>query len=150
MEETADAVANAQPDLLEEIDACLRLIDVLQERWMPDLEHGDLKSASGRRCVLQITDYDGKVHSRLFEVTEFGIKVLPPEGHYNTLILAPIDAVAQVLKGVLAGDRAAFSSEWAKGRARIVGDRKLHDGFVFSEIFGRLADRIKAYRESGT
>jgi len=117
---------------------------------MPDLEHGDLQLANGRRCILQITDYDGAVHSRLFEVTEVGVKVLPAEGDYNTLILAPIDSVARVLKGVLAGNRAAFSSEWAKGRARIVGNRKLHDGFVFSEIFGRLADRIKSYRENGS
>ena len=131
---------------LENIDGCFRTIEQLQNLFLGQLSGGDLEKAEGRRCVLRVSGLKHYQYEKYFEGTTAGVKIVPPYLLPNTYIVAPVDSVYRVLNGVLNGDTAAFSSEWARGRARIVGERKLHDGYVFSEKFKKLANIIRKYR----
>lgn len=163
MEETGIALKEAEWERqqLENIEACLNTLDKLQHIFLnvPSsmlpkddlssmLPKDDLAKASGRRCILGVGGLKYHSYEKFFEVSPGGVRIVPPYDNFNTYISAPVDSVLRVLKGVLDGDTAAFSAEWARGQAKIVGERRIHDGYVFSEVFRRLALMIKRYRES--
>ena len=103
-------------------------------------------SAEGRRCILSISGLKHHQAAFFFEVTGARIRQVPRFETYNTYIAAPIDSVIRVLKGVLNGDENAFSNEWARGQAKLVGEHSVHDGLQFAEAFRRLAGLVKRYR----
>lgn len=133
---------------LEEIDTCFQTIAKLQGLFLNGPERReDLTRAAGRRCVLGISGLKYHEYRKFFEVTDSGVKIVGASEKVNTYVEAPAESVLRVLKGVLEGDSSAFSAEWARGQARIIGERKLHDGYVFGEVFGQLARVIRRYRE---
>lgn len=142
-----DEVAYEQA-LVDEIDACFEALDMLQRRWLKELSNGDIEKAQGRRCVLAVTGLHHVKYARCFQVTADGVAMVPIEGSYNTIVQTPIQSLVAVLKGVLSGDDEAFSKEWARGTSKLIGERRIHDGIVFSEIFRKLAQKIRKYRES--
>lgn len=151
MEKTdvVDSQAEWEYQNLVDIETCLDTLTRLQGFLFQNDEPSrqDLTKASGRKCVLAIRGLKHYTYERMFKVTEGGVEIVNAAEDPNTLIVAPVDSVLRVLKGVLVGDEHAFSSEWARGKARLVGSRRLHDGYVFSEIFARLARLIKRYQE---
>ena len=135
---------------LEEIERCLILLQKLQSVFLSSngalFKQEEITQASGRRCILRISGLKYHKYEQYFEVTQTGVKVVTPYTNPNTYIAAPIDSVLRVLQGVLNGDTSSFSSEWARGQAKIVGSKHLHDGFVFGEVFRRLATLIGRYK----
>jgi len=150
MDETTTADEETRErEQLDEIDRCFNLLERLQGLFLKtsSLRTGDLTQASGRRCILGISGLKYHKYNKFFEVRPDGVTAIDPYQNYNTYILAPIDSVLRVLKGVLDGDTSAFSAEWARGKAKLVGERRIHDGWVFGEVFRQLAEMIKKYRE---
>ena len=143
--------ARWEKEQLEEIESCLDLIENLQKLFLVKdgtfLQAGDLTKAKGRRCILGISGLKYHKYEKFFEVTPAGVHMVAPYEEFNTYIAAPVDSIVRVLKGVLSGETSAFTSEWARGQAKIVGSKHLHDGYVFGQIFQRLARLIKRYRE---
>lgn len=135
-------------DNLVEIEDCLSTITRLQGLLFraSDPARQDLVQAQGRKCVLAIAGLKYFEYKRMFEVSERGVSIIDADDAPNTYIVAPIDSVLRVLKGTLNGDSRAFSSEWARGKAKLIGARRLHDGFVFSEIFSQFARSIAKYK----
>ena len=139
---------------LEEIEACLSTLQRLQKLFLSRAQNGtvlkqeELEQAKGRKCILGISGLKYHRYEKFFEVTPTGVSIVHDYSDFNTYITAPVDSVLRVLQGVLNGDTSSFSAEWARGDAKIVGPRHLHDGFVFGEVFRRLAILIKRYRES--
>lgn len=139
-----------EAETLDEVRHTLETIERLQRIFLPQLEQkGELAQAAGRRCFLAIEGLKYHKWAEYFEVTATGVRTVPAFANYDTAIVASLDSVLRVLKGVLAGNEHVFSEEWARGQARIIGDRKLHDGYVFNEVFGRLARIIRRYRTGG-
>lgn len=139
--------AEEEERLIGEIDKCFATIEKLQSLFLSQISEGDHVEAQGRKCVLVVKG-EHQSSSKYFEVTESGVKIVDPYIHYDTTIEAPVDSVLNVLKAVLDGREDAFSSEWARGRCRIIGARKLHDGYVFGQVFARLARVIQVYRKA--
>ena len=139
---------------LEEIEACLATLQRLQKLFLSRTQNGtvlkkeELEQANGRKCILGISGLKYNRYEKFFEVTPTGVNIVTPYSDFNTYITAPVGSVLRVLQGVLNGDTSSFSAEWARGEAKIVGPRHLHDGFVFGEVFRRLATLIRRYRES--
>ena len=139
---------------LEEIEVCLSTLQRLQRLFLARPQNGvvlkqeELQQAKGRKCILGISELKYHRYEKFFEVTPTGVNIVQPYSDFNTYIAAPVDSVLRVLQGVLNGDTSVFSAEWARGKAKIVGARHLHDGFVFGEVFRRLATLIKRYREA--
>ena len=132
---------------LADIESCLNAIERLQAAFLTQFSASDLEKTSGRRCVLGVSGLKYHTYEKFFEVSPVGVRIVQPYEEFNTYIQAPLDSVLRVLKGVLAGDTSAFSSEWARGQAHIIGEKHVHDGYVFSQIFSKLAEMIKRYRE---
>ena len=139
---------------LDEIESCLSSLQRLQKLFLSREQNGailkkeDLELAKGRKCILGISGLKYNRYEKFFEVTPTGVSIVKPYSDFNTYITAPVDSVLRVLQGVLNGDTSTFSAEWARGQAKIVGAKHLHDGFVFGEVFRRLATLIKRYREA--
>ena len=139
---------------LEDIEACLSTLQRLQSLFLARPHNGnflkaeELEQAKGRKCILGISGLKYLKYEKFFEVTPIGVNIVEPYADFNTYIAAPVDSVLRVLQGVLNGDTSAFTAEWARGKTRIVGARHLHDGYVFGEVFRRLAELIKRYRTS--
>lgn len=157
MEEARGALAQAdkadvekalEKQQLDEIVSCLKMLDRVQKIFIQSVSSKDLQEAAGRRCVLKMTGLRHHDIILFFLVDGAGVKVVDPydPSVANTWIEAPIDSILRVLKGVLNGDESAFSSEWARGKARIRGKRSFHDGWVFGDTFGRLARTIARYK----
>lgn len=143
-------VAELEKNLLQEVEDALDLLQTLQKTWISELQPERLQEASGRRCVLKIIGLQTVEYSKVFEVTPTGVAVHEGGGdQYNTLIEAPLASVLNVLQGVIQGRPDAFSAEWARSRARVSGERKIHDGWLFNKIFGELAELIRLYRFGG-
>ena len=150
-----DAEIAYERGVLEEIELCFQAIDRLQRAWLKSLSNGDLslEKAHGRRCVLSVTGLKHIKYAKVFVVMPDGVRIVPlsegvPAGTvFNTIIETPVESVVNVLKGVLSGDEDAFSKEWTRGTSRVIGERRIHDGYVFSEVFRRLASKIKKYKE---
>lgn len=130
-----------------ELDDCLNALNVLQEAFLAFINNSELQVAEGRRCVLGLADL--KYHQRhyYFEVTGSRITLVDRYEHYNTLILAPLRSVLRVLQGTLEGDEEAFGKEWARGKAKVVGEKNFHDAIMFADVFKRLARLVRRYRE---
>lgn len=154
MEETTvvNEAAEQEGRQLEEIEACLSTLQRLQTLFLLRPQDGavlkseELDQAKGRKCILGISGLKYHRYEKFFEVTPSGVNIVPPYADYNTYIAAPVDSVLRVLQGVLEGDTSSFAAEWARGKAKIVGSKHLHDGFVFGEVFRRLAELIRRYR----
>lgn len=138
--------AELEGQALEDIGHTLDRMDRLQRLWMKELSQGDLEQAQGRKCVLAITGLKYHSFERYFLVTPTGVEIVEPYQGYNSYIEAPLDSVTRVLKGVLEGDTTVFTQEWARGIAKIRGNRKVHDGVVFNQVFARLAEMFARYK----
>lgn len=106
----------------------------------------ELRSAEGRRCILSIRGLQYHKADFFFEVVDAGIHQVQPFEKFNTYIAAPIDSVTRVLKGMLEGDEHAFTKEWARGQAKLVGDYSVHDGLQFDLACRRFARLLNRYR----
>lgn len=146
MEETAEAVEESQK--LAELEECLEALDILQRAFVKVATREELSEAEGRRCILHITGLKHHKKTFFFEVTGTRVRLAEPYRNYNTYIAAPLSSILRVFRGILAGKTDAFAAEWARGEARIVGERRVHDGFIFNEGFKRLATLVKRYREA--
>lgn len=129
---------------LEQLDQVIAALEILQKRFLPLLSAaGNISEARGRRCILAIAD-KGKTHRQYyFEVTQTGIQLVDAYAVYNTLIQAPLDGVLRVFTGLLYGWESAFSNEWTRGEARVIGERSMHDAIMFSNTFRQLARLIR-------
>ena len=143
--QTADG-ADTERTKLEEIQVLLKAFNLLESTFGTFATTDEKKSAEGRRCILAITGLQHHEAVFFFEVTGARIRQVPRFETYNTYIGAPIDSVIRVLKGVLVGDENAFTNEWTRGQARILGHHSVHDGLQFAEAFRRLSGLIKRYR----
>ncbi|MDP2662015.1 MAG: hypothetical protein Q8R28_14925 [Dehalococcoidia bacterium] len=142
----ADTDVERERKQLEEIEACLDTLQKLQHLFLRETTRDDLNLAKGRKCILGVTNLKYHKYETFFEVTPAGVTVVKPYNNPNTYVGAPLASVLRVLKGTLAGDPSAFGAEWARGNARLVGERRIHDGHVFSSIFRDLAHMIARYR----
>lgn len=140
--------AEEEERIVGQVDKCFATIEKLQRLFLSQISDGDHLEAKGRKCILIMKGEHQPQYSKYFEVTESGVKLVDPYENYDTAIEAPVDSVLNVLKAVLDGREDAFSSEWARGRCRIIGARKLHDGYVFGQVFARLARVIQLYRKA--
>ncbi len=152
MEESATSNESAidaeeEARLVEEINKCFATIEKLQGLFLPDISAGDHIEAEGRKCIL-VMKGEHQPYPKYFQVTTSGVKIVDPYEEYDTTIEAPVDSVLNVLKAVLDGKEDAFSTEWARGKCRITGSRKLHDGYIFGQVFARLAKVIQVYRKA--
>jgi hypothetical protein len=138
--------ADAERTKIEEVQALLKAFDLLEGTFATLATAAERSSAEGRRCILSISGLSHHQAAFFFEVTGARIRQVPRFERYNTFVSAPIDSVIRVLKGVLDGDENAFSNEWTRGQAKLVGDHSLHDGLQFAEAFRRLAGLVKRYR----
>lgn len=129
------------------MSALQRLQSVLLVGNNSAIPASDLNKASGRRCILGIVGLRHHRYEKFFEVDGSGVKVVAPYDKFNTYVAAPVDAVLRVLKGTLNGDTSSFGAEWARGTAKLVGEKRMHDGYIFAEIFKKLAVVIKRYKE---
>lgn len=139
-------VAETERQQIEQVQLLLQAFDMLAGTFATLATSDERKNAEGRRCILAITGLEHQQAAFFFEVVGAGIRQVPRFERYNTYIGAPIDSVIRVLKGVLDGDENAFTNEWARGQAKIVGAHSLHDGLQFAEAFRRLAQLVKRYR----
>ena len=151
MDQTSIADANAERESearqLADLDNVLTRLERMQRILLPQMQRGqDLQDAEGRRCILVLEGLKFHKFAKFFEVSRSGVRLVEPFDTYNTAILAPLDSVIRVLKQVLDGKRNAFSSEWARGKARIIGSRSMHDGYVFGQVFDQLAEVIGRYK----
>jgi hypothetical protein len=137
-----------EAELIVQIDKCFESIEKLQTLFLPQMSEGDLVEAEGRKCILVMKREHQPSYSKYFEVTPVGVKMVDPYDVYDTTIEAPVESVLNVLKAVLDGKQDAFTSEWARGKCRITGSRKLHDGYIFGQVFARLARVIQVYRKA--
>ena len=151
MEGTTASTRDAkwEKEQLAEIDHCISAIERIQAAIFRQFTQSDVARASGRRCVLGITGLKYTEYKRFFEVTSNGVRVVPPNETFNTYIAAPVDSVLRVLKGLLNGDSSAFAAEQARGVAVLYGEHKIHDGWVFADVFARLARVMQKYRGVG-
>ena len=140
--------AEIERQALEDIDNTLDRMDKLQRLWTRELSRGDLEQAQGRKCVLGIVGLKYHSFQKFFEVTPTGVQIVAPYEGFNSYIEAPLDSVTRVLKGVLDGDSTIFTQEWARGIAKIRGNRKVHDGYVFNQVFARLAEMFARYKQT--
>ena len=138
--------AEAERHHLDQIRALLQALDMLQDTFGTLATADERRSAEGRACILGITGLQHQEARFFFRVEGSTIRQVAPFEHYNTYIGAPIDSVMRVLKGVLDGDENAFTNEWTRGQAKIVGKHSIHDGMQFAEAFRRVALLIKRYR----
>ena len=131
---------------IEQVKTLLEAFNMLEGTFATLATIEELKSAEGRRCILSITELKHQKAAFFFEVSGARIRQVPPFENFNTYIGAPIDSVIRVLKGVLDGDEDAFTNEWSRGQAKLVGEHSVHDGLQFNEAFRRLTRLIKRYR----
>lgn len=128
-----------------ELDRCLAGLKQLAAIFKRVASTEELKAAEGKRCILAISGLRFHTKSYYFQVTGTSIEVVNPYEDYNTLILAPIESVINVLKGLAAGNKWAFSEERARGKAVIRGSHSLHDAYAISEAFKRFAALASRY-----
>lgn len=151
MEETTVASQEREweQQQLKDIEDAFNALRTLQKVFLSTSTNSksDLSKAAGRRCILGVSGLKYHEYRKFFEVTPTGVEIVQPYDTFNTYILAPVDSVLRVLRGTLEGDTEAFAAEWARGKARLSGERRLHDGYVFSAVFKSLALLIKRYRE---
>ena len=138
--------AEAERHQLDQVRALLQALDMLQGAFGTLATAAERSSAEGRACILGITGLQHQEARFFFRVEGSKIRQVAPFERYNTYIGAPIDSVVRVLKGVLDGDENAFTNEWARGQAKLIGPHSVHDGLQFAEAFRRLALLIKRYR----
>ena len=130
-----------------ELTSLVSALSMVLEAFTRLASTDELNAAEGRRCILAATGI--KYHPDcifFFEVKGASIRLVDSFTHYNTYIAAPIDSIIRVLNGLWEGREDAFSSEWARGQAKIEGARSLHDGLQFNDAFKRVARAIKRYR----
>ena len=137
---------NAEQLKIGQVQALLKAFDLLEGTFATLATAAERSSAEGRRCILSISGLKHHQAAFFFEVTGARIRQVPRFEHYTTHIATPIDSVIRVLKGVLDGDENAFSNEWARGQAKLVGKHSVHDGLQFAEAFRRLARLVGRYR----
>ena len=111
---------------------------------MPLISPVEFEVAKGRRCVLAVKAQDTVITKYFFEVSPAGITLVSAYGEYNTLIVAPLEGVLRVFIGLLYGWESVFASEWARGEAQVFGERHLHDAWMFSDVFKRLARMVRS------
>ncbi len=130
-----------------QLEETLQKLANIQRIFIRNVPKDQLTEAAGRRCILHVSGLKHVKKAFFFEVSGTdGVRIVPPYEGFTTVISAPLDAILRVLNGVLEGDSAAFSTEWSHGTVKIVGDHSVHDGWVFRETFGKLADIIRKYR----
>lgn len=147
--ENAEEALTLEDEVLAllELDDCLDALNILQEAFLAFINPSELQVAEGRRCILGLSDLQYHQRHYYFEVTGARIILVNRYEHYNTLIMAPLRSVLRVLQGTLEGDEEAFSKEWARGKAKVVGEKNLHDAIMFADVFKRLARLVKRYRQ---
>mgnify|MGYP001614729860 CR=1 FL=1 len=141
---------DAEREKVAQVQTLLKAFDLLEGTFATLATAAERSSAEGRRCILSISGLKYHQATFFFEVTGARIHQVPRFEGYTTHIAAPIDSVIRVLKGVLDGDENAFSNEWARGQAKLVGEHSVHDGLQFAEAFRRLAGLIRRYRSLTT
>ena len=141
----ADGV-DAEREKVAQVQALLEAFGLLEGTFATLATAAERGSAEGRRCILSISGLSHHQAAFFFEVTGARIRQVPRFERYNTYISAPIDSVIRVLKGVLDGDEDAFTNEWTRGQAKLVGEHSVHDGLQFANAFRRLAGWVKRYR----
>lgn len=151
----AQVEAQIEAEKMAQLEDAIQALDTLQRAFVPfimkmGVKHEQLQEAEGRRAILLVKGLNHQPALRYyFEVSGLSIKrVAPFQVLPNTYIEAPIDTILRVFQKVLEGREDAFSSEWAKGEARIVGARSVHDAVMFSSGFQRFAKLIKRYRQA--
>jgi len=130
---------------LEKLDKAIAGLETLSQTFRSFATKEEIAEAEGRRCILAISGLKTTKRVYYFEVTGASIRLCNPYTDYTTLIIAPLDSVLRVFKGVAAGDKWAFSNERAKGKAIFKGGRSLHDAYALSEAFKRFAELAKRY-----
>ena len=135
----ADDEAAAELAQIADIQVLLEAFSLLEGTCAPLATSDELKSAEGRRCILAISGLKHNQASFFFEILGARIRQVQPFDKFTTHIAAPIDSVTRVLKGALDGDENAFTNEWSRGQATLVGEHSVHDGYQFNEAFRRLA-----------
>lgn len=130
---------------LQVLDKALEGLTALSKAFRSFATKDELAEAEGRRCILAISGLKTTKKNYFFEITGSQILLREPYTTYTTLIVAPLDSVLRVFKGVAAGDKWAFSNEYARGKAYFKGEKHLHDMYSLSEAFKRFAELTKKY-----
>lgn len=149
MSEIDNAVAEAELKLeqedLKKLDKALEGLEMLSRAFKNFATKDELSEAEGRKCILAISGLKTTKRTYFFEVTASSIRLSEPYTDYTTLIVAPLDSVLRVFKGVAAGDKWAFSNEYARGKAYFKGAHHLHDAYAIAESFKRFSELAKKY-----
>jgi hypothetical protein len=153
MTEIEDAVREAelaqeQTDL-EKLDKAIKGLETLSRAFKSFATKEELTEAEGRRCILAISGLKTTKRAYYFEITGASIRLCEPYRDYTTLIIAPLDSVLRVFKGVAAGDKWAFSNERARGKAIFKGSHSLFDAYALGEAFKRFSELARRYSPGG-
>ena len=145
-----DAEREVERAQLAELAETLNSITRMQRLFLCDVERpGELDQTEGRRCLLVIEGLKYHPGSAFyFQVTPAGVEQVPPYDTYDTAIVAPLKSVLSVLKATVAGRQDPFGDELSRGNARLKGESRIHDGWVFKDVFIRLAARFRRYQET--
>jgi len=136
-----------ETEQLRDLEQTVSIIMRMQKAFLPQIVvPGELSVTNGRKCMLVVDDLQFNSSAHYFQVTETGVELVEPYDTYDTAIIAPLDSILNVLKATLAGHEDPFGDEWTRGRARLVGDNRFHDGLAFKTVFQRLAGQIRKYR----
>lgn len=130
---------------LEKLDRAVEGLAALSKAFKGFATKDELAEAEGRRCILAISGLKTTKRAYFFEVTGLSIRLTEPYTNYTTLIVAPLDSVLRVFKGIAAGDKWAFSNEYARGQAYFKGERHLFDVYAMGESFKRFSELAKKY-----
>lgn len=134
---------------LEKLDKAVEGLQILSRAFRKFATKEEIAEAEGRKCILAISGLKTTKQVYYFEVTGATIQIVSPYADYTTLIIAPLDSVLRVFKGIAAGDKWAFSNERARGKAIFKGSHSLHDAYALSEAFKRFAELAKKYSPGG-
>lgn len=141
------SAAQLEAKKIKELTALVQGLSIALNTFAGLASTGEQKAAEGRRCILAVSGLKyHPPHAFFFEVHEFKLRLVDPFTEYTTYVEAPIDTIIRVLNNLWDGQEDGFSSEWARGQARIVGNHSLHDGMQFNEGYKRAARGIKTYR----
>lgn len=130
---------------LEKLDRAVEGLAALSKAFKGFATKDELAEAEGRKCILAISGLKTTKRNYFFEVTGSSIRLSEPYTDYTTLIVAPLDSVLRVFRATAAGDKWAFSNEYAHGKAYFKGERHLFDSYAMSEAFKRFAELAKRY-----
>ena len=146
IDEDVQAVEHAQEQRdIEELGRCVEALQTLSHLFKRVASEEEIVAAEGRRCILAVSGLKYTKQAYYFEVSGASIKVVPPYADYNTLVIAPLESVLRVMKGVAGGNKWAFSEEVARGKTTLKGEHSLHDTYAFTEVFKRLASLAARY-----